>query len=49
MGNFLLFGGGDKGMETFSSNFKTINLKIFCNHGGAYGFEKKFKKYFGER
>ena len=25
-----------------------MNLKSFCNHGGIYRFEKKFKKYSGE-
>ena len=34
--------------NVFSSNLNTINLKFFCNHGGIYRFEKKFKKYFGE-
>ena len=25
-----------------------MNLKVFCNHGGIYRFEKKLKKYSGE-
>ena len=29
-------------------NVNTINLKIFCNHGGIYRFRKKFKKDSGE-
>ena len=30
------------------SNLNTINLKIFCNHGGIYRLRKKFKKDSGE-
>ena len=30
-----------------TSNFNTINLKLFWNHGGIYKFEKKIKKYSG--
>ena len=25
-----------------------MNMKLFCNHGGIYRFEKKLKKYSGE-
>ena len=25
-----------------------MNMKLFCNHGAIYTFEKKFKKYSGE-
>ena len=31
-----------------ASNHTTINLKLFCNHGGIYRFRKKFKKDSGE-
>ena len=32
-----------------SRNINTIILKIFCNHGGIYKFERKSSKYSGER
>ena len=28
-----------------SNNPNTINLKLFCKHGGIYRFENKFNKY----
>ena len=30
------------------SNLNTMNLKLFCNHGGIYRFMKNFKKDSGK-
>ena len=36
--------------NAFSSNLKTINFKIFCNHSDIYMcFHKKLNKIFGRR
>ena len=30
--------------QLYFQNLNTTNLKLFCNHGRIYRFEKKFKK-----